>query len=116
MCARFLSNSTFVGAGCVTGRMFLLDGYPGMVGRTDGSARVVGEVFRLHDPSRDLVLLGEYEGCGPVDPLPHEFERSIMPVQMNDGRALDAWVYLYCLDTSGRAQIPSGDYLEPCSS
>jgi gamma-glutamylcyclotransferase (GGCT)/AIG2-like uncharacterized protein YtfP len=116
MCARFLSDSTFVGAGRVAGRIFRLDGYPGMVACTEGSAQVVGEVFRLYDPLLDLPLLDEYEGCGPADPLPHEFERGITPVQMDDGRTLDAWVYLYRLDTSGRAPIPSGDYLEPRSS
>ena len=113
MCVRFLSDSTFVGAGCVAGRLFQLDGYPGMVACPAGSAQVVGEVFLLHNPSRDLPLLDEYEGCGRADALPHEFQRSITPVRMDDGRTLDAWVYLYCPDTSGRAPIPSGDYLNP---
>ena len=82
-----------------------------MIASSGGSEQVVGDVFRLDDPERDLPLLDEYEGCGLRDSHPHEFERRAMPIQMNDGGALDAWVYLYCLETAGRIPILSGDYL-----
>jgi len=32
---------------------------------------------------------------------------------MDDGQTIGAWVYVYCLDTAGRARILSGDYLQP---
>jgi len=112
--ARFLSDSaTFTGMGRAAGRLFQLDGYPGMVASPSGSAQVIGEIFKMHDPSRNLPLLDEYEGCGPADPLPHEFARTIMSVETDDRQALEAWVYLYRFDISGRRPIPSGDYLNP---
>jgi gamma-glutamylcyclotransferase (GGCT)/AIG2-like uncharacterized protein YtfP len=99
-----------VGMGTVPGQLFQVASYPGMVSSRQGGV-VLGEVFEIKDAAVWPVL-DEYEGCGPDDPLPHEFERSIVPVKMQDGRTLDAWVYLYCLDTSGKTRIESGDYLQ----
>jgi gamma-glutamylcyclotransferase (GGCT)/AIG2-like uncharacterized protein YtfP len=110
--AQFFSAETLVGMGTCRGRIFELDGYPGMIPSSVESDEVVGEVHCLNDPSRDWPLLDKYEGCGPADPTPREFERRIVSIQMKDGRTLDAWAYLYCLDISNRIQILSGDYFE----
>lgn len=96
--------------------MFQLDGYPGVIDSASDSDWVIGEVFRLSDPASAWPILDEYEGCGPADPLPHEFERKIVPIRMHHGGLLDAWAYFYCLDTSRRSRIPSGDYLQSSRS
>jgi gamma-glutamylcyclotransferase (GGCT)/AIG2-like uncharacterized protein YtfP len=96
--------------------MFQLDGYPGMIDATSDVDWVIGEVFRLNEPASAWPILDEYEKCGPADPLPHAFERKIVPIEMNDGGRLDAWAYFYCLDTSGRQRVHSGDYLQSIHS
>ncbi len=115
--SKFLSaNSRFVGAGRTPGVLFHLDGYPGMAAGTDGHAWVKGEVYLLKDSSATLPLLDAYEGCGPGDPAPHEFERQVVPVSLDDGRIVQAWAYIYALETTGKSRITSGDYLRARSS
>lgn len=67
----------------------------------DGDS-VVGELFELSDASFWAVL-DEYEG--------HEFERREVPVRMDDGRLVNAWVYYYRSDTDGKLRIVGGDWL-----
>ena len=103
--------SRFVGMGLVRGELFQLDGYPGMTLCTR-EAWVTGEVCLLDDPSSALRSLDAYEGCGPGDSLPHEFERQVVCVFLDGGRTVEAWAYIYALETHGRARITSGDYLQ----
>jgi gamma-glutamylcyclotransferase (GGCT)/AIG2-like uncharacterized protein YtfP len=111
--SQFLASAaTLVGLGRTPGMLFQLDGYPGMIDAGSDSDWVVGEVFRLNDPASAWAILDDYEGCGPADPLPHRFERKIVPIETKEGGGMDAWAYFYCLDTADRARIHSGDYLQ----
>jgi len=115
--SQFLASAaTSIGLGRTRGVMFQLNGYPGMTHSASDSDWVTGEVFRLKDSTSAWPILDEYEGCGPSGPLPHTFERKIVPIDMNDGGRLDAWAYFYCLDTAGRTRIQSGDYLQSIHS
>jgi gamma-glutamylcyclotransferase (GGCT)/AIG2-like uncharacterized protein YtfP len=53
--------------------------------------------------------LDAYEGCGPGNTLPHEFERQVVTVLLDSGLAVEAWAYIYTLETIGKARITSGD-------
>jgi len=106
------SASRLVGTGRVHGALFPLDGYPGMTVCADGDAWVAGEVCLLNDPSSVLPFLDAYEGCGPSHPPPHEFERQVVTVLLDSGEAVEAWAYIYALETQGKARITSGDYLQ----
>jgi gamma-glutamylcyclotransferase (GGCT)/AIG2-like uncharacterized protein YtfP len=97
--------SSFVGTGRSRGFLFELDGYPGMTVPAGMDAWVKGEVYRLHDAPSLWPVLDAYEG--------HEFERQILSVLLDNGRALNAWAYVYCLDTEGKPRINSGDFLSP---
>ncbi len=115
--SRFLAvSSRLVGSGRSRGALFHLDGYPGMTVRGGDDTWVSGEVYLLHDPASALPMLDEYEGCGPSDPLPHEFERQIVTVLLDAGGAVQAWAYIYSLETEGKPRIPSGDFLQPGST
>ena len=110
--ARLLASSAQrFGVGRVRGGLFQLDGYPGMVLRPDGNEWITGELYRITDPVSVWPVLDEYEGCGPDDPRPHEFERRVVQVRREDGTRLSAWAYVYRLDPAGKPRIPSGDYL-----
>jgi gamma-glutamylcyclotransferase (GGCT)/AIG2-like uncharacterized protein YtfP len=111
--SRFLTAvSSFVGSGRTHGALFHLDGYPGMTVSTGEDAWVTGEVCLLDDPPSALHFLDAYEGCGPSDPLPHEFARQVVTVFLGSGQAVEAWAYIYALETQGKARIISGDYLQ----
>jgi gamma-glutamylcyclotransferase (GGCT)/AIG2-like uncharacterized protein YtfP len=103
--------SHMVGAGRTRGTLFQLDGYPGMAVCSD-DAWVTGDVYLLNDPATALPSLDAYEGCGPGDPLPHEFERQVVTILLDHGQAVEAWAYIYTRETHGKARITSGDYLK----
>src|ERR1035438_3733959 len=106
------ANSRFVGAGLTRGALFHLDGYPGMTAHTDDDTWVNGEVYLLNAPPSALPILDAYEGCGPGQPLPHEFERQVVTVRLDSGQTIEAWAYIYTLETGDKARITSGDYLQ----
>ena len=115
--AGFLSeNATLNGSGRVRGLVFQLNGYAGMIPSSNDADCVLGEVVCLSDPASALQLLDDYEGCGTADPAPHEFERRIINVLMDDGRSLNAWAYVYCWDISKGIPVRSGDFLRPHSA
>jgi gamma-glutamylcyclotransferase (GGCT)/AIG2-like uncharacterized protein YtfP len=104
--ARFLTAaSLLVGTGRCRGNLFRLDGYPGMTVLREGDAWVTGEVHLLDAPLSTLADLDAYEGS--------EFERQIVPVLLDNGQTVEAWAYIYRLETATKAQIASGDYLQP---
>ena len=105
--------SDFVGAGRTHGALFHLGEYPGMTAFTgDEDAWVRGDVYILNDPLSSLAALDLYEGCGPGHSLPHEFERHVVTVLLDSGQTVEAWAYIYTLDTQGKIRITSGDYLQ----
>lgn len=85
------------------GALFDLGSYPGMIASADTPDFVIGEVFKLNDPTGTFPALDRYEG--------DDFERQIVSVVLDDGRELEAWAYLYKRDTSDKPRIDSGDYL-----
>ncbi len=100
----------FIGRGRVHGRLYDLGDYPGLRLLPGGNTRIVhGLVYRLKDPASTIPLLDDYEGCGPANPMPHEYRRIVMDVE-TDGGILPAWVYV-CTDTCNpRSEIRPGDY------
>jgi gamma-glutamylcyclotransferase (GGCT)/AIG2-like uncharacterized protein YtfP len=101
----------FVGDAVFQGRLFLVADYPGAVPSPHAEDRVLGEVYRLIDARRVFELLDAYEECGPGFPEPAEHVRRKAPVQLKDGRQLEAWIYLYNRPTERLRRIDSGDFL-----
>jgi gamma-glutamylcyclotransferase (GGCT)/AIG2-like uncharacterized protein YtfP len=69
-------------------------------------------VYALDNPPDTLARLDEYEGCGPNDPEPHEFERIEIDVVRESGERETAWVYVYRGSTTKKQEILSGDYFK----
>lgn len=102
---------TFEGYGDVAAELYDFGAYPGAVPSDTPGARVRGEVHRLPDAHETLLLLDQYEGCGPSDPPPQEFQRDLVDVALEDGGTVRAWIYWYRPVPRGR-RLESGDYLE----
>lgn len=102
----------FVGRARVRGLLFDLGEYPGVVLSGDPEAWVYGEVYALDVPHQTLARLDEYEGCGPNDPHPREFERVTAEIVLESGESATAWIYVYRGATRDKERIVSGDYLD----
>lgn len=101
----------FKGYGTVPGELYDFGAYPGAVPSSVPDARVRGELYELPDPSKMLPPIDRYEGCGEADEQPHEFERELVDVTMEDGTVARAWIYWYRPEPLGR-RLHSGDYLQ----
>ena len=101
----------FQGYGTVPGVLHDFGAYPGAVPSDDPERRVRGELYLLPDPAEMLPLIDRYEGCSDEDARPHEFERELTDVAMEDGSLRRAWIYWYGPTPLGR-ELRSGDYLE----
>ncbi len=104
-------NADIVAHATVSGRLYRIGSYPGLILSAETGDRVHGDVCRLHNPADLLPILDAYEGCGVADPAPHEFERACVPVELDDGTSVIANVYVYCSDLKGYEQIAGGDFL-----
>lgn len=89
----------------IAGRLYDLGGYPGLAA---GPGRVRGEVFEIRDPSV-MPALDAFEDYWPDAPERSRYDRRRITLVEP---AREAWVYLWRLDTEGRAEVAGGDWLE----
>jgi gamma-glutamylcyclotransferase (GGCT)/AIG2-like uncharacterized protein YtfP len=66
---------------------------------------------RWRDPKLVLPRLDEYEECSDNFPLPHEYSRKPLSIELVGGGSVVARVYLYNHDVSKLQKIISGNYL-----
>jgi gamma-glutamylcyclotransferase (GGCT)/AIG2-like uncharacterized protein YtfP len=112
MSRRLSAEARLVGAARCRGRLYLVRHYPGMVLSDDVAEQVHGEVFRMHDAAALLRVLDSYEGCAPGATEPTEYVRGRVPVSLDDGRAIEAWTYVYNWPVAHLPLIASGKFLE----
>ena len=101
-----------VGPATVPGRLYDFGDYPGAV--IDQSARtsIKGELFELPSDDSALKSLDEYEEFNRTDRKNSLFVRARAIADLNDGRRVNAWVYVYNGDPGSARLIVSGDYSE----
>jgi pyruvate carboxylase len=99
--AMLARSARFVSSGKVQGEIYLVAHYPGLI--LGGRDWIVGDVFELDGET--LRALDEYEGSEQF------FRRVEAPVLLDSGEWIQAYVYIYTGDTSGRERILSGDWL-----
>lgn len=107
------SYGSWVGEGVFQGKLYRISFYPGVVVSTNADDRVVGEVYHLHQSSEALEALDEYEGYDSKHENESDYLRRRASIAMNDGTALEAWIYLFNLPVERLDLIPSGDFLKP---
>jgi len=100
----------YKGRGSIAAALFDLGIYPAAV--PDEGSRVVGEVYEMTQPAVALRALDELEGYRPGEPETSLYTRRRTPVTMDNGTAVDAWVYFYNAPLGRAERIESGDYLE----
>ena len=105
------ANADFLGSARCRGRLYLVKHYPGLVLSDDPAEVVFGELYRLRTGEALLATLDEYEGCGPNVAQP-QYLRQLLPVTCDDGKACEAWTYVYNRPVTALKRIPSGRFLE----
>ena len=103
------NKMTYRGRGSITASLFDLGIYPAAVPSSDG--RVWGEVYEFCEVDAVLAALDDIEGYTPGDPDRSLYIRHNVPVTLEDGRPMNAWVYFYNAPLGAAPRIQSGDYL-----
>lgn len=104
-------NSRFVGEGYLSGQLFDLGHYPGVVFQKEAGSGVYGHIFELIQPDTTLSILDEYEAVGEQFDQYKEYVREKVPINLS-GEEVSCWTYLYALPTDNLPLIVSGNYLE----
>lgn len=102
---------THAGRGTITGRLYRIGYYPGVL-LDPGGVQVLGDIFAL-PPGEEraglLQQLDHYEGVDRPE-ADAEYLREPVQVQTASGEVL-CWVYLYNHSVAGKPEITSGDFL-----
>ena len=104
------SNATFIGRGYISGTLYDLGEYPGLLDAEDKNSQVFGEIFDICGKVALLRRIDEYEGCGKSQPKPHLYERRSVSVKLTSEQDIMAWTYFYLGNTRTQKCIESGDY------
>ncbi len=95
---KHLSSARFLGYGKLLGfEMYDLGWYPGIV---PGKGEVFGEVYEIDLKTLMILDLIEDEG--------EEYERKLLPVTMEDGSTISAFVYVFKADVSNKRKVKDG--------
>lgn len=103
------AHATYLDDASYRGRLYRISTYPGMVESAAVEDQVFGEVFELRDPAF-LLMLDDYEGCGPDADQPAEYRRIMHAVTLDSGAQVKAWVYIYNWPVDESKRIVSGRF------
>lgn len=103
----------YIDNGTLSGYLYQIGHYPGVILSDDPCQRVIGEVYRIKNQQSLFAELDDYEECSSSFPEPHEYIRQLQTITLDSGYHVKAWVYLYNQSITGLKLIPSGDFLNP---
>ncbi|HSI76298.1 MAG TPA: gamma-glutamylcyclotransferase family protein [Lunatimonas sp.] len=103
---RALAN--FIGKGQVSGTLYNLGEYPGLVADNETSSSVLGEVYDLSGCPNLWAELDEYEGVNDSG-FPEYTREKVLVSTAN--ATLTCWTYIYQGIVQNIEPISSGDYL-----
>jgi gamma-glutamylcyclotransferase (GGCT)/AIG2-like uncharacterized protein YtfP len=81
----------------------------------DGNSFIKGELYKLndeHDFSYVFGQLDDYEGLVVEQGEKPLYRRELIKVHKDDGATIDAWIFWFNGDVSGKPVITSGDIAE----
>ncbi len=103
-----MEAAEFIAKGRISGKMYRIDWYPGLV--LDGAGDdIVGEAYSV-----DLELLGNldsFEGVSAGDKEGCEYRRVPTMVTCAAGQTLTAWVWEWLGEVEENQRLRSGDWL-----
>ncbi|HEY5371449.1 MAG TPA: gamma-glutamylcyclotransferase family protein [Hanamia sp.] len=105
---------SFVGKAKVKGILSDLDGIP-VATPCSEDCFLNGELYQIKsadDFSFAIGQLDDYEGVGPEADEMQLYKRELSTVYREDKSVVDAWIYWYKGDVTGKPRITSGDVVE----
>ncbi|MBS2099298.1 gamma-glutamylcyclotransferase family protein [Carboxylicivirga linearis] len=109
--ANFLkANAKKIGSGYMIGRLYEINGYPGVIKSTNTEDKVFGNIFELDDTDMVFKELDQYEEVGIEFKQPNEYKREQITAYFEDGKNMNCWVYTYNHSIEKLTRIESGDY------
>jgi len=103
-------RACYAGEATVQARLLDLGDFPGTLPSQDSRKRVVGELYRLPNPTRALVVLDHFEGYRPEEPASGLFLRAVTSAKCANSETEQAWIYWLNRRPARARLIPSGDY------
>ncbi len=100
-----LEGASYITESVLSGALYVIDWYPGMVLGNDVKQTVLGEIYKVSVEM--LNLLDDYEGA--------EYQRRAVEVII-EGEQKDLFLWEYSRSTEGKQMIPSGDWLDVSGS
>lgn len=97
----------YICEGTITGEIYNVETYPGVIFDQSSKSIVYGEVFELIDPEISFGILDEYEHAKPLIQFDPDYERRLRPVQTDQG-IIECWVYEYLKPIDPARIIKSG--------
>ncbi len=105
-----MAAAKFVGEATVSGRLYRVHWYPGLV-LDEAGDDIHGDVYEM-EPST-LAILDVFEGLSPGGVDGTEYRRLKAEVVLEDGRKVDAWVWEWIGATDEIKRLVDGDWLKP---
>jgi gamma-glutamylcyclotransferase (GGCT)/AIG2-like uncharacterized protein YtfP len=105
-----MKSGEYVCDATARGTLVSLGAYPGLI---DGPDTVRGEVYRFADLPAALDVLDDVEDFDATDPDASLYVRVSREVTTTDGRAVNAWLYVYNRTTKGARKVEGGDWRAP---
>jgi gamma-glutamylcyclotransferase (GGCT)/AIG2-like uncharacterized protein YtfP len=99
---RLQREARLLGRARMPGRLYRVRWYPGMRPPRGSEDTVIGELYKLHQPSKTLEVLDEYE---------EEYTRELHRATLESGQEFRAWVYMYRQPRPEDCYVASGEWL-----
>lgn len=96
--------------GFVYGELYDLGDFPGAKLGGKPKTKIRGSVYQLPSDQRTIRSLDAYEEFIPGNPNRSLYLRKKIPVNLENGKTIEAWIYEYNGDTSFLPVIEGGDY------
>ena len=104
-----MAGAEFVASGTITGRMYRIDWYPGLV--LDGAGdEIHGEVYSVNPEL--LATLDVFEGLSAGEIEGSEYRRVQTAVIQRDSQPVNAWVWEWLGLTDECQRLTDGDWLK----
>ena len=105
-------GARYLGKGRVTGTLFDLGEYPGLIRSGGNGSRVEGELYEIKSPSEQLPVLDKLEEFDAKRPGKSLFVRKRVTVTLKQGVRTRAWGYVLPRKPRHARVIASGIYAD----
>lgn len=104
-----MAGAEFISSGTITGRMYRIDWYPGLV-LDEAGGEIHGEVYSVGP--EQLEALDVFEGLSAGEIEGSEYRRVLTTVVRRDSQTTSAWVWEWLGETDESRRLEDGDWLK----